>query len=519
VSPQFNALQVGIVNNFSAVIDATAAGTFPINCTLLTGIRGGADDPPIALKTIQDVQQAPAAILPSFTSVPFTGFFNDPVSTATGELYHPNIPPDLSLGGPLPVEFRRYYASLINANGFVTRIGNNWMHNYEYRVGISGSTATVTFFGGKAAVFNASGNSWQLASPDLFGYQLANGPGANHQFLDPASNRIYTFDTAGSLIKIEDRNGNALNNQLPMNGTAQVSDGLGRSITLTYSADGKLTKVADQTGRAVSFAYNGNDLSQVIDANGKVETYAYTAAVSMVGLMTSSTLPLGNKPFTQVWDTSGKVTQQSDSRGNTTTYAYDPAGVAPTSITDPLGALQQQVHANYKTETSYTDANGNTISMGYDTNGHRTSVTDSMGDTTTVTYHNPSGYLASVTDALGNTTTYTYATQVQGPFTFYVLTTIQYADGTSVSMAYDNLGNVTSITDAAGKVTKFTYNGHGQVLTATNPAGGVTTYTYNADATVASETDVSGNTSIFSYDSQKRPAQLKHADGSTAAFT
>jgi RHS repeat-associated protein len=275
--------------------------------------------------------------------------------------------------------------------------------------------------------------------------------------------------------------------------------------------------VQDQTGRSVSFAYTGNDLTQLTDANGKVETYTYTTAGSMVGLLTARALPLGNKPFTQVWDGTGKVIKQSDSRGNATTYVYDPAGVAPTVITDPLGAAQQQVHTGYKNETSITDANGNTISIAYDANGHRTSVTDRLGDKTTATYHSPSGYPASVTDALGDTTAYTYTAQTQGSFTFYVPSKIQYADGTSVSIVYDGSGNATSVTDQAGKVTKFTYNGRGQVLTVTNAAGGVTTFTYNPDATVATITDASGNVTTFTYDDKKRPIHATYADGTATA--
>ncbi len=456
------------------------------------------------------------SLLPTDQQVIFTGYDGDPVSTATGELYDAGFAPDLSLGGPLPLYFLRYYASLIDSNGIVTAIGKNWMHNFEFKLTITGTNATVLLFGGKTIGFQQSGNNWTLTNPDLVGYQLVNGPGTNRQFLDPASNLIYTFDSSGRLIKIEDRNGNALTVTQPVNGSAQVTDGLGRSIAFTYT-NGNLVKVQDQTGRSVSFAYNGNDLAQVTDANGKVETYSYTTAGNQVSLMTTRTLPAGNKPFNQVWNSSGKVVKQSDSRGNATTYAYDPAGVAPTVVTDALGGTQQQVHTNYKNETSYTDQSGNTFTIGYDANGHRVSVADRLGDKTSATYHSPSGYPATVTDALGNTTTYTYISQTQGSFTVYLVSKIQYADGTSVSIAYDNLGNATSVTDPAGKVTKFTYNSRGQVLTIANPTGAATTSTYNADGTVATVTDPFGNTVTYSYDDKKRPVQAKFADGSTVS--
>ena len=74
---------------------------------------------------------------------------------------------------------------------------------------------------------------------------------------------------------------------------------------------------------------------------------------------------------------------------------------------------------------------GNTLSITYDSNGHRTSVTDRLGDKSSATYHTPSGYPATITDAFGNTTTYTYISQTQGSFTFFLVSKIAYADGTS----------------------------------------------------------------------------------------
>ena len=38
------------------------------------------------------------------------------------------------------------------------------------------------------------------------------------------------------------------------------------------------------------------------------------------------------------------------------------------------------------------------------------------------------------------------------------------ADGASVSLAYDNSGNLTSDTDRAGQTYKYTYNARGQTL-------------------------------------------------------
>ena len=253
-------------------------------------------------------------------------FAGDPISTATGELYNA-ISPDLSLGGPLSLLFQRYYASQLLANGLSTRLGNNWMHNFEWLLTLNGSQALVTRVGDRTITFNESGTSWTVANAEQYDYQLVSGSSGTYQFLDPRTNLIYTFSGTGTTLgntSIQDRNGNTLTVALPSNGSSQVSDGLGRSLTFSYDPNSNLLiKVADQTGRTVSFGYTSGNLTQFTDANGKIETYAYTSAGGEVGLMTSATLPQGNKPQTQTWDQFARVATQTDSCGNTAAMTYD----------------------------------------------------------------------------------------------------------------------------------------------------------------------------------------------------
>jgi RHS repeat-associated protein len=445
----------------------------------------------------------------------------DPIATSSGEL-HITERPDLSLGGPLPLSFSRVYGTLINANGTTTRIGNNWMHNFEWLLVLNGKQAQVTFYGGQTIAFVQTGSTWQLASPARYGYQFAGLGNNTYQFLDPRSNLIYTFSGTGNTLgntSVQDRNGNTLTIALPSNGSSTVSDGLGRTLTITYDANGKLVKIVDQSGRSVSYGYTGNNLTQFTNANGKITNYAYTTAGVLSGLLTATTLPLGNKPVSQTFDSIGRVATQSDSFNNTTTLTYDqPVGL--TSFKDPLGAKTIHVNRNYSDLLTYTDPDNQSVAITYDANGHRTSVTDRLGNKVTETYHSPSGYLATVTDVNGNTNTNTWVAQTVGPFTFYVLSKVQYADGSSISYTYDASGNMLTATDQLGKVSKTTYNARGQALTRTDATGHVTTYVYNAsDGTLASVTDAAGNTTTYSYDTAKRVSQIRFADTTTESFT
>lgn len=434
----------------------------------------------------------------------------DPISTATGELYS-LFDPDLRA-----LTFQRYYGSLLKSNGVSRALGANWMHNYDVSLTLGASDATVTLFRGRTVRFTKTASGWQLAGPDQFGFQLANA-GDSYQFLDPRSNLIYTFNSSGALTRIEDRNGNVLTVTPSASGPTQISDGLGRTLTLTY-ASGKLTRVQDQAGRSVTFTYTGDNLAAVTDANGKSTAHIYTSSGALSGLMTTAILPAGNKPLTQTFDPSGRATQQTDSRGNTLKIDFDKPAPGFTTVTNPLSVAVQQTHQNQSNFTQYTDPAGQAMTFTYDANNRRNSVTDRFGDKTSVTFHSPSGYPASYTDAEGNTTRYSHTAQTQGPLTFYNLTRITYADGTSISLTYDDKGNVASLTDQAGKVWFYTYNSRGQVTTRKNPAGGVTTYTYNNDATLTSVQLPSGDLFTYTYDDKKRPARISYPDGTSRTF-
>jgi RHS repeat-associated protein len=505
---------VSSTTDYPATITKTAPGPLFLNCFVNFGTNPATE-----------YAQSQFSIWVTDTGFTAPGNFSsdicDPVATASGEL-HTTLRPDLSLGGPLPLTFSRTYGAFINANGTTTRIGANWMHNFEWLLVLNGKQAQVTLYGGQTIAFIQNGSAWQLTTPTRYGYQFVSLGNNTYQFLDPRTNFIYTFSGTGNTLgntSVQDRNGNTLTVALPNNGTSQVSDGLGRTLTITYDSNGKLVKVVDQSGRSVSYAYTGNNLTSFTNANGKTEAYAYTTAGGLSGLLSATTLPLGNKPFSQTFDSIGRVATQSDSRGNATTLTYDHP-VGSTSFKDPLGNNTTHVNRNYSDLLTYIDPDNQSVAVTYDANGRRTSVTDRLGSKVSETYHTPSGYLASIVDVNGNTSTNTWIAQTAGPFTFYVLSKVTYADATSISYTYDAAGNMLTMTDQDGKVSKNTYNSRGQILTRTDANGHVTTYAYNAsDGTLASVTDSAGNTTTYSYDSAKRVSQIKFADGTSESFT
>jgi RHS repeat-associated protein len=449
----------------------------------------------------------------------------DDISTYTGEVYL-NFPADLDLGGPLPLRFQRYYASLLSLNGVFTLLGANWMSNFDTQLvpstfsGGSPTDVAIVRFGGKSVRFHQSGGTWQLVTPERYADQLIQS-GAEYQYFSVHDNLLYAFNIgSGALTRIQDRNGNQLTvTRSQTNQITLVSDGLGRTLTFTYDSSGYLSKVTDESGRSISMGHGGQsfplDLTSFTDAAGKTTTFTYTYPFTG-SAMASETLPLGNTIYTQTYDAVGRVIKQTDGLGNATSLAYSATGGA-TTVTDALGNKSSYTYGTPTLVTSYSDGLNSTGTFAYDSNSRPTMIMDRNGNKETITYH-ASGFPASITDPNGNTTSFTYAASTFGGFTAYDLTGVTYADGTSVSFTRDANGNVTKYTDAAGFNTSYTYNSRGQRLTMVNPLSGTTTYTYNSDGTLASVQTPAGDTTTLGYDTLKRVNQVKHPDATTIGY-
>src|SRR5207245_2563486 len=144
---------------------------------------------------------------PTVTETPDPGRSHAPVSTATGEYYE--LVPQISLGGPLPLYFTRYYGAFLRATGVAGALGNNWTHNFETALYLNGKEAVVRLFRGQPVRFSQGEGGWRLAGAERYPYQLLS-TGSSYRFLDVSENLIYTFDGSGFLTRIEDRKGNAL---------------------------------------------------------------------------------------------------------------------------------------------------------------------------------------------------------------------------------------------------------------------------------------------------------------------
>ena len=238
---------------------------------------------------------------------PFSRWTVDPVNVFNGELTQ-DEQPDLYLGGPMPLVFRRHYTSmLVREPSLLQPFGPNWSHNFNWQLIRSGNDAAVITGEGRRIPFAKVGVTWQLAAGEPKPFQLVEFDG-NLVLGDPRENRLYTFNPSGKLTAVSDGRGNTHTlNYIGFN-LSQISDGLGRTLNLSYVGPQEIRSVTDGT-RTVNYGYDFiEQLAFVSNPLRRRTSYAYTSTGADGTLLTSMTLPRGNTYYTQSYDSSGRVT-------------------------------------------------------------------------------------------------------------------------------------------------------------------------------------------------------------------
>lgn len=260
----------------------------------------------------------------------------DPVNLFNGELFTEE-PADIDLGGPLPLLFKRYYAAFLTSDSFVAGVlGNNWLHNFDWRLTqISETFVRIISDRGRVILFEKVDSEWQLRGNRNIPFQLVQS-NSDFIFADPRSKRLLTFDSAGNLLAIADGKDNTHALSYTAEQLTAVTDGLGRTLTFDYDGNERLMRVSDGA-RTLEFGYSGDNLTSFTDAEGNVTNYGYTASNSVAGLLTAKTLPAGNAPFSQTYDDGGRVASQTDANANMFTFTYNETGTSGVSGLRRLG--------------------------------------------------------------------------------------------------------------------------------------------------------------------------------------
>ncbi|MFM0607128.1 DUF6531 domain-containing protein [Paraburkholderia sediminicola] len=334
---------------------------------------------------------------------------------------------------------------------------------------------------------------------------------------------------AGAITGITSPNGRALTftSITGSRGTSlvsRVSDPLNRQVSYQYDSEDRLIQVTDAEGGVWKYGWDGKSrLSTVTDPEGNTQvantyddtdrvvsqkladnssfSFAYTLSDGRIirtevtdrrgsirrlefdanGRVVRNTYPAGQRGEqvqTFVYDTTGRVTNLT-AGDRQYTYSYDANGNR-TGEADQSGTLVTRTFGSYNqllTEAQAGDSQREVATVyTYDTRGNLLTVTDRLGNRTSLT-SDSQGRLLTVTDALKGVTRYTYTgadlTAVSDPLSRTTqfatdavgrVTAVQDPLGNKTRRTVDALDRTSDITDALGGVTRFTWDRNGRLL-------------------------------------------------------
>ena len=320
-----------------------------------------------------------------------------------------------------------------------------------------------------------------------------------------------------------------------------IGDFNGNSVQLSYNSFGVLTQVVDSAGGTYIFNSNPNTMLLTnVTFNSWQINFGYDATNRLVsktitntsgiysgvnttwqfqysanGLLSHIIDPRGNTGTFVQYDQYGRMTNEMDALGRTTTTFYDTPNFLQLTRIDPGTNTWLETYDRKGNLLAQADPLGNTTSYTYDTNANRISITEPLGWTTYFGYDNRANVIAS-TNALGLVSQWTMdaffnkvvqAVDPKGWTNAYSLNEtngnlLMHSDaiGALVNYTYSTNGLVLSSTDANGHATSFSYDTNGFLISKTDPATNVTRYTCNDVGWKLSETNALNQVTTYAYD-------------------
>ncbi len=329
--------------------------------------------------------------------------------------------------------------------------------------------------------------------------------------IDNSGNRVRTvsYDPQGRATSSQLAGGAELHSvAFGTSGTTQtraVTNPLGKVETYSFSAfntstaDYRLTQVAGAASTSTaastdSVAYGSDTfVASSTDAESRIATATRDARGRPLTIVEGS--GAAQRTTTITWNSTFNVPATIVRAGLIETYQYDSSGrlTSATSTDTTSQTVPYSTNGQSRTYGYIWNSAGRLLSV----NGPRPLDGQGRDDITSFTY-----------DAQGNVLTQT------NPL------------GQAVSFGtYDANGRPGTMTDANGVVTLFTYDGMGRALTITNQAPGnpslnaVTTIAYDSIGQVTSLTSPATEALLFDYDNAGRVIAIKAANGERRDFS
>lgn len=448
----------------------------------------------------------------------------EPIDVASGNIFTSHTDINIS-AKEVPLELSRTYNS---QDDFNAQFGYGWRSNFDI-VLKEYPNLTVVERDDKGVCSIYTKNSDGSYTPSAGKYSVLTKNSDSTYTLLRKQGKILFFDTHGRLIKIQERNGNAINIIRNLNGAiSEVNDASGRKLLFTLDFQDRVTQITDPADRILAYAYDASgNLIRVTDPLNNSTVYQYDSNHKLIQKTDANNYSLffeydslgracrswqdGNlNEITLSFDPDNSTTTTTDSRGNITKYEYNTYGLV-TKITDAQNNIQTFVWDSNLNKTSFTDQNSHTSNFTYDSRGNLLTATDPLNNTTGFTYEPNFDFIKTATDAQGNISTYDYDTKGN-------LIKLTDALGNFMTNTYDTSGQLTSSTNPNNYTTTLTYDTYGNILTAMDALNNTTTFSYDIVGNRTQIKDAQNNITQYTYDNLNQLTQIKYPDNSTVSY-
>ncbi|WP_353955719.1 DUF6531 domain-containing protein, partial [uncultured Cutibacterium sp.] len=546
---------------------------------------------------------------------PATGYIEDPVNSATGNFVLPET--DVVFGGPSQgLAISRMYNSTLAAAYDEPEtcgvLGPGWSTILDQRLIIDDEQVRWVRDDGREIVFPLTDHDGANGSAAAEGCHTVAGPWRAIQDNvwisrgDAADPAVQAADVAGPVWIVADNTGSRW---VFTTEGAWVASGTGAGDGVWIERhDGVITSMHSEWGRSVDLFYAQGRLAKAVASDGRSVSYAYDSQGRLVevtrpdgvhhyqwdGWLLSQVIDAsGVAQCVNTFDALGRIRTQRDATGHLTRFTYLPGGV--TVADDGQGHHSNTWISDARGRTvGIIDADGQRTSMRYDRYGNLVGATDRAGKVIRHTY-NERGHRTRTTLPTGGVIDYGWdeadrLTTISTAGTLRVrldydgtqLTPVRLADpqgttvtmswdrgllrhladatGASISVDYDEYGQIVAITngvgatwqishDEAGQISqiltplgyrtevthdqagrlveridpdgacwRYSYDEAGHLETATAPDGGCTRYTWGPDGQITTITDPTGATTTLSYDEVGDLAGIGLPDGASWGF-
>jgi RHS repeat-associated protein len=273
-------------------------------------------------------------------------------------------------------------------------------------------------------------------------------------------------------------------------GLVRVTDELGATTELRFTADGSLQQVTDPLGRTSRWVYDANGQAvQSIAADNSVTSFSYDAA--------------------------GRLTSQTNALNHTETYSYGPNSKSPTSLVDGKGNPLTYSYDSQGKVTSIGYADGSSETFTYNSTNQLISKVERSGDTFSYSY-NPRGLLQGKS---GPDFSESHSYDSQDRLLAVSRSTTGGGASQSVSYSYDSGGNIAQISQG-GKSISYSYDSQGRRSSYSTSDGATVRYSYDSRGRLSGLRDGSDQSLVgYQYDAAGRLSRETNGNGTATSYS